>query len=211
MLRNSHPARLTALLLGLAGYGIADGMIVQAAIGIGPWDVLAQGISLHTGLLFGVVTNIIGALVLLLWIPLRQRPGLGTLLNVLIVGSMAQVAIWLVPTPDSLLLQAALFVGGLLLLAVSTGLYVGAGYGPGPRDGLMTGIHTRYGWPIWLARATVELSALAIGWTMGGNVGVGTVAFALLIGPLCHLTIPLFARRATTVPTGETTQPEPVS
>jgi uncharacterized membrane protein YczE len=130
---SSRVGRLVALLTGLIGYGAADGMIVQAAVGIGPWDVLSQGISLHTGLLFGVVTNIVGALVLLLWIPLRQRPGVGTVLNVLIIGSVAQLAIWIIPTPDDLVRQAALFTAGLLLLGVSTGVYVGADYGPGPR------------------------------------------------------------------------------
>jgi uncharacterized membrane protein YczE len=194
-----HPrstgSRIAALLIGLVLYGVADGFIVQAAVGVGPWDVLSQGISRHTGLLFGVVTNLIGALLLLLWIPLRQRPGIGTLLNVLLVGSAAQVVLWTVPTPGLLVEQIGMFVLGLVLLAVATGIYVGAGYGPGPRDGLMTGITSRYGWPIWLSRSTVELTALALGWLMGGNVGVGTIAFALLVGPLCHLTIPLFARR----------------
>lgn len=197
MLRWNHSTRLPVLLIGLALYGIADGMIVQAAIGIGPWDVLAQGVSRSTGLLYGVVTNIIGALVLLLWIPLRQRPGIGTLLNVLIVGSFAQLTLWWIPTPDLLIGQVLLFAGGLVLLAAATGLYVGTAYGPGPRDGLMTGLSSRLGWPIWLARAVVELSALAAGWALGGDVGIGTVAFALLIGPLCHVLIPrLSLRRA---------------
>jgi uncharacterized membrane protein YczE len=195
MRTHRHATRLTVLLIGLALYGLADGMIVQAGVGIGPWDVLAQGISRTTGVLYGVVTNVIGALVLLFWIPLRQRPGIGTALNVLIVGSCAQLAIWWIPTPAVLWEGALLFTGGLVLLAVATGLYVGAGYGPGPRDGLMTGLSSRLGWPIWIARASVELTVLVIGWLLGGNVGVGTVAFALLIGPLCHVTIPLLALR----------------
>ncbi|MFD1714916.1 YitT family protein [Amnibacterium flavum] len=191
-----HSVRIPTLLVGLALYGIADGMIVQAAIGVSPWAVLAQGISTQTGLLFGVVTNVIGALLLLLWIPLRQKPGVGTLLNVLIVGSMAQVAIWLIPAPEPIVGKVALFAGGLLLLAAATGIYVGADYGAGPRDGLMTGVSKRFGWPIWLSRSTIEITVLAAGWLLGGNVGVGTLAFAVFIGPLCHRTIPLLALRA---------------
>jgi uncharacterized membrane protein YczE len=200
MRTHGHATRLTALLVGLALYGLADGMIVQAAVGIGPWDVLAQGISRSTGVLYGVVTNVIGVVVLLFWIPLRQRPGIGTVLNVLIVGSCAQLAIWWIPTPDVLWAGALLFAGGLVLLAVATGMYVGAAYGPGPRDGLMTGLNSRLGWPIWIARASVELTVLVIGWLLGGNVGLGTLAFALLIGPLCHVTIPLFALRRKPAP-----------
>ncbi|HEY8590930.1 MAG TPA: hypothetical protein VIL55_15400 [Naasia sp.] len=186
---------MTHLLVGLVFYGIADGLIVQAALGISPWSVLAQGISVQTGLLFGVVTNLLGLVVLLLWIPLRQRPGIGTVLNVLIVGTAAQAALWIVPAPAELAARIALFTGGLLLLALATGLYVGARYGPGPRDGLMTGVSARFGWPIWLARSVIEVSVLGLGWILGGNVGIGTLAFALLIGPLCNLTLPLFAPR----------------
>ncbi|BDI24016.1 YitT family protein [Herbiconiux sp. L3-i23] len=195
MLRWTHATRLPVLMFGLALYGVADGMIVQAAIGIGPWDVLAQGISRSTGLLYGVVTILVGAVVLLFWIPLRQRPGIGTALNVLLVGTFAQFVLWLVPTPTLLIGQIALFAGGTVLLAAATGIYVGASYGAGPRDGLMTGLTARLGWPIWLSRGLVEVTVLLAGWALGGDVGVGTVAFALLIGPLCHVTIPLFSLR----------------
>ena len=188
-------ARWTRLLSGLVLYGLADGLIIQAGIGVTPWDVLGQGVSLRTGLLFGVVTILIGALVLLLWIPLRQRPGVGTLLNVLLVGAAAQVVLWLVPTPEPLLARIGLFVLGLLLLAVATGLYVGARFGAGPRDGLMMGISRRLGWPIWVARTAIEGTVVAIGWLLGGNAAVGTLAFALLIGPLCQITIPFFSLR----------------
>lgn len=186
--------RLLQLLMGLALYGIAVGLMVRAAVGLDPWDTFAQGIATKSGLSFGLVTNLVGAAVLLLWIPLRQRPGLGTLLNVLTVGTMAQVAIDLVPTPDGLFPRWALFLAGVVLLAVATGIYVGAGMGPGPRDGLMTGLSKRLGWPIWVSRTLIEGSVLLLGWLLGGNIGWGTVVFAVLIGPLCHVTIPLFAR-----------------
>jgi uncharacterized membrane protein YczE len=138
-----------------------------------------------------LVTNLVGLVVLLLWIPIRQRPGIGTLLNALLIGPSAQVALWLIPLPTFLWQQILLFVAGLLLLAVATGLYIGARFGPGPRDGLMTGIHNRWGWKVWIVRAAIELTVLLVGWILGGNVGVGTVAFALLIGPLVQLTLPL--------------------
>jgi uncharacterized membrane protein YczE len=183
--------RIGQLLVGLILYGVAIAMMVHAAIGVSPWDVLAQGISRQTGIAFGLVTNLVGLVVLLLWIPIRQRPGIGTLLNALLIGPSAQVALWLIPSPTFLWQQILLFVAGLLLLAVATGLYIGARFGPGPRDGLMTGIHNRWGWKVWIVRAAIELTVLLVGWILGGNVGVGTVAFALLIGPLVQLTLPL--------------------
>lgn len=183
--------RSVQLPLGLFLYGVAIAMMVRAGIGVGPWDVLTQGISAHTGLAFGLVTNIVGALVLLLWIPIRQKPGIGTLLNVLLVGPSAQVALGIIPVQHVLLVQVLLFAAGLALLAIATGLYIGAGFGPGPRDGLMTGIHRRYGVRIWVVRTAIELTVLLIGWLLGGNVGFGTIAFALLVGPLVNLTMPL--------------------
>ncbi|BDZ46164.1 YczE/YyaS/YitT family protein [Naasia aerilata] len=205
-------ARWSRLLAGLVLYGLADGLIVQAGVGVTPWDVLAQGLSLRTGMLFGVVTIAIGALLLLLWIPLRQRPGVGTLLNVLIVGAAAQVVLWILPTPEPLLARIGLFVLGLLLLAVATGLYVGAHFGAGPRDGLMMGISRRFRWPIWVARTTIEGTVVAVGWLLGGNASIGTLAFALLIGPLCQFTIPFFALPVAVVspvPTAESRREDP--
>ena len=146
---------------------------------------------MHTGLSIGLLTNIIGLLVLLLWIPLKQKPGLGTVLNILLVGPGIELGLWLLPTPDAMWLRVAFFVVGLLLLAIASGIYIGANLGPGPRDGLMTGIHSRFGTPLWVGRTAVEVTVLVIGWILGGNVGVGTVAFALLIGPLCNITLPL--------------------
>ena len=187
--------RIIQLLIGLFLYGIAISMMVRAGIGVSPWDVLAQGLSLKTGIPFGLITNIVGLVVLLFWIPLRQRPGVGTVLNVLLIGPAAQLGLWLIPQQTELWIQVALFTAGLLLLAVATGLYIGPRMGPGPRDGLMTGLHARTGWPIWSVRTGIEVTVLIIGWILGGNVGIGTLAFALLIGPLCSLTLPLFAIR----------------
>lgn len=185
--------RVTQLLIGLFLYGIAIAMMLRAGLGATPWDVLSQGTSLQTGIGFGTVTVLISGVVLLLWIPIRQRPGVGTLLNALLVGPSADVGLLFIETPDALILQILLFAGGLCLLAIATGLYIGARFGPGPRDGLMTGIHRRTGWPIWLVRTGIEGSVLLIGWFLGGVVGFGTLAFALLIGPMVGVTIPWLA------------------
>ena len=189
--------RLLRLLVGLALYGFAEALMIRGAIGIDPWTVFSQGISRSTGLSIGLLTNLIGIAVLLLWIPLRQRPGLGTVLNVLLLGPFMELGLWLLPAPGSLLLQVLSFTAGLLLLAVASGIYIGARFGPGPRDGLMTGLHARLGWPIWLGRTLVEATVLGAGWLLGGDVGFGTLAFALLIGPLCGVTLPLLAGRKT--------------
>lgn len=187
--------RLGQLLVGLFLYGIAIALMVRAGIGVSPWDVLAQGVSYKTGIPFGLVTNLVGLVVLAFWIPLRQRPGLGTVLNVLLVGPSAQLGLGIIPQQTVLWAQVLVFVAGLLLLAVATGLYIGPKLGPGPRDGLMTGLHARTGRPIWAVRTAIEVTVLIIGWFLGGNVGVGTLAFALLVGPLCSLTLPFFAIR----------------
>lgn len=192
----SRPIRLLArrwgqLLPGLFLYGFGIGLMVQAGIGVAPWDVLSQGVVRQTGWSFGLVTVLISGLVLLLWIPIRQKPGLGTLLNALLVGPSAQVALWLVPPQEHPVARVVVFAGGLAMVAVATGLYIGAGYGPGPRDGLMTGIHRRWGVRIWIVRTAIEVTVLAIGWLLGGNVGIGTLAFALLIGPMVGVTLPL--------------------
>ncbi|MEV8213097.1 membrane protein [Leifsonia sp. NPDC077715] len=187
--------RLVQLLIGLFLYGIAIALMVRGGIGLSPWDVLAQGVSLKTGIPFGFVTNLIGLVVLAFWIPLRQRPGLGTVLNVLLVGPSAQLGLDLLPQQTELWAQVLFFVAGLALLAVATGLYIGPRLGPGPRDGLMTGLHARTGRPIWMVRTAIEVTVLIIGWVLGGNVGIGTLAFALLVGPLCSLTLPFFAIR----------------
>ncbi|MGO4785652.1 membrane protein YczE [Cryobacterium sp. W22_MBD10_FK3] len=189
--------RVIQLIIGLFLYGIGIALIVRGAIGVAPWDVLTQGIDVHVHLGFGVVTTIISGIVLLLWIPLKQRLGVGTVLNALLVGPSADVGLWLVPADLALWLRVLLFAAGLLLLAIASGIYIGAGLGPGPRDGLMTGLHARTGWPIWAVRTGIEGVVLATGWLLGGNVGLGTVLFALLVGPLCQWTLPLFARDRT--------------
>lgn len=185
--------RITQLLIGLFLYGIGIALIVRGAIGVAPWDVLTQGIDKHTHLGFGLITILTSAVVLLFWIPLRQKPGIGTVLNALLVGPAADVGLWLIPEGLDLWARILLFAAGLLVLAAATGLYIGAHFGPGPRDGLMTGLHRRTGWKIWIGRTGIEVVVLGIGWALGGNVGIGTVLFAVLIGPLCHVTIPLFA------------------
>lgn len=189
--------RITQLLLGLFLYGIAIALMVRAGIGVSPWDVLTQGLAKQTGLPFGLLTNLIGVVVLLLWIPIRQKPGIGTVLNVLLIGPSAQLGLWIIPQQTVPLIQTLVFAGGLALLAIATGLYIGARLGPGPRDGLMTGLHRRTGWRIWIVRTLIEVTVLTIGWILGGQVGVGTLAFALLIGPMVNVTLPLL-----TVPVG---------
>jgi uncharacterized membrane protein YczE len=179
------------LAVGLVAYGVAIGVMLRAGIGVSPWDVLNQGVTKLTGIPFGVVVIAIGAIVLLLWIPLRQRPGIGTVLNILVIGPSAELGLWLVPQQTVWWMQGLVFAGGLALLALATGLYVGARLGPGPRDGLMTGIHARFGWPIWIVRTGIEVTVLTIGWLLGGQVGLGTLAFALLIGPMVNVTLPL--------------------
>lgn len=189
------PRRLTQLVLGLVLYGAGLALMVRGAIGVPPWDVLSQGLVNHFGLSFGLWTNIIGAVVLLAWIPLRQMPGVGTVLNVIMVGPSAQVVLWLLPEQESLWVRIPLFVLGLLAVAVASGLYIGANLGPGPRDGLMTGLHRRTGARIWVVRTAIEIVVLAIGWILGGNVGIGTLAFALLIGPMIGVTLDWFTVR----------------
>lgn len=187
------PRRSVQLLVGLFLYGIGIAFMVRGQIGAAPWDVLSQGITRHVPLSFGVVTILISVVVLLLWIPLRQKLGIGTVLNALLVGPAADVGLWLIPADQPLWLRICFFVIGLLVLSAATGLYIGAHFGPGPRDGLMTGLHKQTGWRIWIVRTGIEIVVVAVGWALGGNVGLGTVAFALLVGPLCQYFMRLFA------------------
>ncbi len=175
--------------------------MVLAHVGVGPWTVFATGLAAQTGVGVGWLANLIGIAVLLLWIPLRQRPGPGTLLNVLLVGTVIEATVDLLPSPEHLLVRAPLFAVGLLLLAVASGVYLGSGLGPGPRDGLMTGLHARTGRPIWQCRGAVEVSVLLVGALLGGDVGVGTVVFAFGIGPLVGFVLPrLDGSRGTRAP-----------
>jgi uncharacterized membrane protein YczE len=186
--------RLGQLVLGLFLYGVALGFMVRGGIGVAPWDVLALGLAAQSGLGYGVMTVIISVVVLLLWIPLRQRVGLGTVLNALLVGPSADLALLLIPNPSSVWIGAPMFIFGLLLLAFATGLYIAADFGPGPRDGLMTGLVRRTGWAVWLVRTLIEGSVLLIGFLLGGPVGVGTVLFAFGVGPLIGWFLPRITR-----------------
>ncbi len=183
--------RLLQLYGGLALYGASAGLILLAAYGADPWDVFHQGLARHTGIGTGIWVCIVGALVLLLWIPLRQKPGLGTISNVIVVGLAIQLMLVVFDTPAAPAARLSLLAAGILLNGVATGLYIGARFGPGPRDGLMTGLAAR-GHSIRVVRTGIELTVLALGALLGGTVGIGTVAYALLIGPLAHVFVPLF-------------------
>jgi uncharacterized membrane protein YczE len=184
--------RLVWLNLGLVGFGAGLGFLVRARLGLDPWDVLSQGISRHLGIQIGWVVDIIGAVVLLAWIPLRQRPGLGTLLNIIVVGLVANGTLDVVPVVHGLGWRIVLMLSAVLLVGLATGCYIGAGLGPGPRDGLMTGIAAR-GHSIRVVRFTLEVTVLVVGYVLGGSVGVGTVVYAVCIGPLVHVTLPRLA------------------
>lgn len=183
------PTRLVRLYLGLALFGASIALMVRADLGLASWDVLHQGIARQVGLPLGWVVIGVSAVVLALWIPLRQRPGLGTVSNVVLVGVAVDATLAVLPQPGQLALRVALLAAGILLNGVATGLYIGARLGPGPRDGLMTGLAAR-GLSIRVARTVIELSVLALGWLLGGTVGVGTLAYALAIGPLAHYLLP---------------------
>jgi len=183
--------RAPRLLVGLVLLGVGIGMTVQAELGVSPWDVLHQGLAARTGLSFGTIVVLVGRVVLVGWIPLRQRPGVGTVLNTLTVGYITNGTMMLIGDVDALGLRWALLVAGITIAALGVGVYIGCGLGPGPRDGLMTGIAAR-GHPVWLVRSVLELVALVIGWSLGGDVGIGTVAFAFGIGPLGHLFLARF-------------------
>ncbi|MEV0218972.1 hypothetical protein [Streptomyces sp. NPDC050704] len=185
--------RLLQLYAGLALYGASVALLVEADLGLAPWSVLDQGLAELTGLTIGVVSIIVGAAVLLLWIPLRQRPGLGTVSNVFVVGLAMDGTLALIPDTHTLAVRIPLLVAGILLNGAATGLYIAATFGPGPRDGLMTGLHRRTGRSIRLVRTAIELAVVATGFALGGTVGVGTVLYALAIGPLAQLFLRLFA------------------
>jgi uncharacterized membrane protein YczE len=190
-------ARLARLYLGLGGFGVSLAFMVRARLGLGPWDVLHQGIARHLGVQLGWVTIGVSGLVLLAWIPLRQRPGLGTMSNAITVGLVVNGALDVLPAPGSLAWRAVWLAGGIGLNGLATACYIGAGLGPGPRDGLMTGLAAR-GHSLRAVRTVIELSVLAIGFALGGTVGVGTVVYALSIGPLTHVLLPrLTVKRAT--------------
>ncbi|MBJ7593254.1 MAG: hypothetical protein JF886_00090 [Candidatus Dormibacteraeota bacterium] len=180
------------MFAGLVLYGASDGLLLLSGLGVDPWDVFHQGLSRRIGIAVGTWAILVGVVVLVAWIPLRQRPGLGTLANVVVVGLVINLVLATVPAPHGLPLQLLAMVGGVLLNGVATGAYIGAGLGPGPRDGLMTGLAAR-GWSLRAVRTSIELVVLVAGWFLGGAVGLGTVAYALGIGPLAHLFVPMLA------------------
>jgi uncharacterized membrane protein YczE len=181
--------RLIQLYAGLILYGVSDAMLLMAGLGVDPWDVFHQGLSRRLGLGVGTWVVIVGLVVMLLWIPLHQRPGLGTLSNVVLVGTVIDLVLVIVPSVHGLLLRYVVLISGVVLNGIATGAYIGAGMGPGPRDGLMTGLAAR-GHSVRVVRTGLEVTVLGIGWILGGTVGVGTVIYALGIGPIAHITIP---------------------
>lgn len=183
------PRRLTQLVIGLVLFGTGVGLMIQSGLGLSPWDVLHQGLALRFGLTIGAWTIITSMVVLLAWIPLKERYGIGTVLNAIIIGVMIDVIGAVVPAAGTTLLQWTMLLGGILLVGVASGMYIGANLGPGPRDGLMTGIAKR-GPSIRLTRSMIEVSVLIVGWLLGGTFGIGTVLFALLIGPLVQFFLP---------------------
>ena len=184
--------RLLQLYIGLVLYGVSTALFVHANLGADPWDVFHLGVAKQLGISVGTVIILTGAAVLLLWIPIRQMPGLGTVSNVIVLGLAADATLAVLPPLESMVARSALLAGAIVLNAIATGMYIGAGFGPGPRDGLMTGLHARTGWSLRGIRTAIELSVLLIGWLLGGKFGVGTVIYALSIGPLIQLCLPWF-------------------
>ncbi|HDS4381064.1 membrane protein YczE [Klebsiella aerogenes] len=184
--------RLLQLYIGLVLYGVSTALFVHANLGADPWDVFHLGVAKQLNISFGTVIIATGAAVLLLWIPLRQMPGLGTISNVIVLGLAADATLAVLPPLESLPARSLLLVGAVVMNAIATGMYIGAGFGPGPRDGLMTGLHARTGWSLRGIRTAIEVSVLLIGWLLGGKVGVGTVVYAFAIGPLIQLFLPWF-------------------
>jgi uncharacterized membrane protein YczE len=192
VLQSNFPQRFVKLIFGLFIYGIGLAMMVDAQIGIAPWDVLAQGISIQTSLSFGQSTVLVSALVLLFWVPLRVRPGLGTVMNAILVGVFADLAMPFIPEPTIYWQQLALFIAGMLLISFATGLYISCRMGKGPRDGLNMGLAAKFKSPFWIARTAVEIVVVSLGFILGGQVREGTLIFALAIGYLNQLGMRLF-------------------
>ncbi|TLF73186.1 YczE/YyaS/YitT family protein [Nocardia cyriacigeorgica] len=186
--------RLVALYAGLWLYGFSMAVMVRAGLGLDPWDVFHQGVAGHVPLSFGTVTALTGIAVLLAWIPLRQRPGLGTVSNVVVIAVAVDAGLWMLPPWESLPVRVAAMFAAVVLNAVATVLYIGAGMGPGPRDGLMTGLVRRTGLSVRAVRTAIEVTVLITGWLLGGSVGLGTLVYAFGIGPLIQLLIPVADR-----------------
>jgi uncharacterized membrane protein YczE len=194
-LRAAAP-RLPALIVGLITFGVGIALMVEAGLGLGPWEALHQGIARLVGIEIGTVSILLGIPILALWWPLGERPGIGTVVNVVLIGTSTNVGIALLPTPDpsATAIRLAMMLGGVVVIAAGSAIYLATDLGPGPRDGLMTGLHHRFGWSIRRARTAVELSVLGVGWLLGGTVGLGTVTFALGIGPLVQIALGIVDR-----------------
>lgn len=182
----SLPSRLLRLYGGLALYGLGIGLQIESGVGNSPWDVFHQGVAIRTGLTIGTIIIAVGALVMVLWIPLKQKPGIGTISNVVFLGLFADAALWLLPTPGHWALSWTYLLTAVVTIALATALYISAGLGPGPRDGIMTGL-MRLGLSVRLGRFLIEITALGVGWLLGGTLGLGTLVFALAIGPLTQM------------------------
>jgi uncharacterized membrane protein YczE len=207
-LRERLPRRLIQLYLGLIVYGVSISLVIESKLGTMPWDVFHQGIARHTGLSFGTVLVIVGMVVLLLWFPLRQRPGIGTISNVAVIGVTADAVMGWLPAPHALWLRSAFLISAIILNGIASGLYIGARLGAGPRDGLMTGIVRRNPrWSIRLVRTSLEVVVVTTGWLLGGTLGVGTLLYAVTIGPLAQIFIPLFSVRSAVDESVVTLQP----
>lgn len=183
--------RLLQLSIGLTLYGASMALMLRAALGLDPWDVFHQGVSGQVGLSIGMVVNLTGLVVLLLWIPLRQRPGIGTVANVVMIGTAMDLTLRVLPSIEGLAWQVAALILSIVANGFAGALYIGAGLGPGPRDGLMTGLARRTGWSLRLVRTGIEVTVLALGWALGGTVGVGTLLYAFGIGPLVQFFLPM--------------------
>ena len=199
------PRRLLQLFIGLVLYGASMALMLRAALGLDPWDVFHQGLATQADLSIGKVVNLVGLAVLLLWIPLKQRPGIGTVANVILIGTAMDLTLSVLPAIEGLALQVAALLFSVVANGIAGALYIGAGLGPGPRDGLMTGLARRTGWSLRLVRTGIELTVLGCGWLLGGTVGVGTLLYAFTIGPLVQIFLPMVTIRDPKSNTQETT------
>ena len=186
--------RIPGLLAGLVVFGFGIALMAQANVGLGPWEALHQGVQFRTGIPMGTVSILLGVPILALWWPLGERPGLGTLLNVLLIGTATNVGNALIPAQTVPAFQLAQMAAGVVVIGLGSGIYLSADLGPGPRDGLMVGIHHRFGWSIRRSRTVIEISALVVGWALGGTIGIGTVVFAFGIGPVVQVMLGIFDR-----------------
>ena len=186
--------RLPGLILGLILFGFGIALMAEAGLGLGPWEAFHQGLGRLTGQEIGTISVLLGIPILLLWWPLGERPGIGTLLNVVLIGTATNIGIALLPSAAGVAFQLVMMLAGLVIIGIGPGLYLASDLGPGPRDGLMTGLHRRFGWSIRQARTIVEVTVLVLGWLLGGTIGPGTVAFAFGIGPLVQFFLHIFDR-----------------